>query len=145
MHFSPPAQSLTEHAMSAADTSRDLRTILIVDDELPIADVVAELLSEEGYSTLIATDGDHALAVLEQERPDLVLLDLYMPGMSGIDLLASLRTNPSLASIPIVMMTAGAVDSAELIGQGATGLISKPFEVDSLLETVRTLLSTSPR
>ena len=116
------------------------RTILIVDDELAIADVVSELLSEEGYATRIAIGGDHALAMLERERPDLVLLDLYMPGMSGVDLLAHLRADASLASLPVVVMTAGAIDSADLTSRGATGMISKPFEVDALLETVRGLL-----
>jgi CheY-like chemotaxis protein len=138
------AQNAAEHAMSAAPP-RDLHTILIVDDEVPIADVVAELLSEEGYSTRVAIGGDHALAMLERERPDLVLLDLYMPGMSGVDLLARLRADAALADLPIVVMTAGAIDSEELTGRGATGTISKPFEVDTLLETVRTLLSAAPR
>jgi CheY-like chemotaxis protein len=116
------------------------RIILIVDDELPIADVVAELLGEEGYATRIATGGDHALAMLENERPDLVLLDLYMPGMSGVDLLARLRADANLAGLPVVVMTAGAIDSAELTGRGASGMISKPFEVEALLHTVRELL-----
>jgi CheY-like chemotaxis protein len=139
MQFYSFAQPAAEPAMSA-DSTRDTRTILIVDDELPIADVVAELLGEEGYATMIAVGGDHALAMLEQERPDLVLLDLYMPGMSGVDLLAHLRADARHANLPIVVMTAGSIDSAELVGHGATGMISKPFEVEALLETVRGLL-----
>jgi DNA-binding response OmpR family regulator len=139
MHFYPFAKFAAEPAMSA-DPTRDARTILIVDDELPIADVVAELLSEEGYTTRIAIGGDHALAMLERERPDLVLLDLYMPGLSGVDLLARLRADAKHANLPVVVMTAGSIDSAELAGHGATGMISKPFEVEALLETVRGLL-----
>lgn len=115
-------------------------TILIVDDEQPIADIVAEVLSEEGYTTLIASGGEHALAILAVRRADLMLLDLYMPGVSGIDVLVHLRTSGVIDSMPVVVMTAGTVDMADLGRHGVTRVLPKPFEVDALIETVRELL-----
>lgn len=115
-------------------------TILIVDDEQPIADIVAEVLSEEGYVTLIASGGEHALELLSAGRADLMLLDLYMPGMSGIDVLVELRASGALAALPVVVMTAGTVNMADLSGYGVARVLPKPFEVDALLELVRDLL-----
>lgn len=114
--------------------------ILIVDDEPPIADIIAELLGEEGYEAVIASGGDHALQFLADGRADLMLLDLYMPGVSGLDVLDKLRARGGHESMPIVVMTAGTVDLGELNGRGATGVLAKPFEVDALLETVRALV-----
>jgi DNA-binding response OmpR family regulator len=134
------AADVAEHSMEAIHPTHAPRTVLIVDDEPSIADVLAELLSEEGYQTQIAIGGDHALSMLATGRPDLMLLDLYMPGMSGIEVLASLRANDAFVALPVLMMTAGSIDRDDLTGQGATAVISKPFEMDTLLETVRTTL-----
>jgi DNA-binding response OmpR family regulator len=127
--------------MSAPGASRSHRaTVLIVDDELPIADIVAEVLSEEGYATVIASGGEHALQILSDSRADLMLLDLYMPGLSGIDVLHQLRSRGHLDAMPVVVMTAGTVNLADLSQHGATGVLPKPFEVDALLDTVRSLV-----
>lgn len=115
-------------------------TILIVDDEQPIADIVAEVLGEEGYTTLVASGGAHALELLAVSRADLMLLDLYMPGLSGVDVLAQLRSSDTHAHMPVVVMTAGTVDLDDLSRQGATRVLPKPFEVDTLLATVRDLV-----
>lgn len=115
-------------------------TILIVDDEQPIADIVAEVLGEEGYTTLIASGGAHALELLASGRADLMLLDLYMPGLSGIEVLAQLRSSDTHADLPVVVMTAGTVDLDDLSRQGATRVLPKPFEVDALLAAVRDLV-----
>lgn len=115
-------------------------TILIIDDEPTITDVVAEVHTDEGYETLTARGAQAALAMLASQRPDLMLLDLFMPEMSGLDLLAHLRADASLASIPVVMMTAGALSSADLGPDGRTRVIRKPFDMDHLIATVRTLV-----
>lgn len=127
--MSAPGDALTPRA-----------TILIVDDELPIADVVAEVLDEEGYSTVIASGGERALQFLADGRADLMLLDMYMPGLSGLDVLRQLRSRGHLDGMPVVVMTAGTVDLADLSYHGATGVLPKPFEVDVLLETVRSFV-----
>lgn len=115
-------------------------TILIVDDEQPIADIVAEVLADEGYTTVIASGGEHALSFLATNRADLMLLDLYMPGLSGVDVLAQLRALGALEAMPVVVMTAGTVDAADLLRNGVTRVLPKPFEVDSLLNLVRDLV-----
>jgi CheY-like chemotaxis protein len=120
----------------AGDPTRTV-TILIVDDELPIADIVAEVLGEEGYTTVIASGGEHALEILATSSADLMLLDLYMPGMSGIDVLERLRSRNVLGSMPVVVMTAGTVKLDDLSVHGATGVLPKPFEVETLIQTVR--------
>ncbi len=117
-----------------------MSTILIIDDEPTIIEVVAEVLADEGYETLTATGGRDALHLLAAQRPDLMLLDLYMPDMSGLDLLALLQSDAALASIPVVMMTAGVLSALELEHAGPTQIISKPFNVDDLVATVRRLV-----
>lgn len=115
-------------------------TILIVDDEPTITEVVAEVLGDEGYATITARGGSDALALMAAQRPDLMLLDLVMPEMSGIDLLARLQGDANLASIPVVMMTAGSYGNLVLSHGGPTQLLSKPFNVDDLIATVRTMV-----
>lgn len=125
--------------MSASDGS-GLATILIVDDELPIAEIIAEVLADEGFETITAAGGEHALQILSASVVHLVLLDLYMPGLSGLDVLARLRAEPAHAELPVIVMTAGTVDSETLVRQGATQVLPKPFEVNALVETVRGLV-----
>lgn len=115
-------------------------TILIIDDEPSITDVVAEVLTDEGYETLIASGGRDALDLLAAHRPDLMLLDLFMPEMSGLDLLARLQADKRLAGIPVVMMTAGVMGDMNLSHSGPTHVLAKPFNVDDLIATVRTLV-----
>lgn len=115
-------------------------TILIIDDEPAIAEVVAEVLVDEGYEALTASRGRDALALIATRPPDLMLVDLYMPEMSGLDLLAHIRGDAVLSLIPIVMMTAGTLSEFDLGRSGAAQVISKPFNVDDLIATVRMLV-----
>ncbi len=121
-------------------SERAVPTILIIDDEPSITDVVAEVLTDEGYETLTACGGRDALNVLAERHPDLLLLDLFMPEMSGLDLLAKLQADERLAKIPVVMMTAGAMANLSIGHAGPTQVLAKPFDVDHLLATVRTLV-----
>lgn len=125
---------------AAPSPGKPIGTVLIVDDELPIAEIIAEVLDEEGYTTMVASGGAQALAMLASGQPDLVLLDLYMPGMSGLDVLQRLRSVGDFITLPIVVMTAGTVDTADLNRQGATQVLPKPFEVEALIATVRALI-----
>jgi CheY-like chemotaxis protein len=86
--------------------SRHLRSVLIVEDDLDLRQAVAELIEDEGYECRHASDGIEALTALNLERPDLLIADLVMPLMSGIDLLARLREHPSYRDIPVIAMTA---------------------------------------
>lgn len=114
--------------------------ILIVDDEPPIAEIIAEVLGEEGYDTVVASGGDLALQFLAGERADLMLIDLYMPGLSGLDVLDRLRAGGGHDDMPVVVMTAGTADAARLTRHGAVQVLAKPFEVDALLATIRALV-----
>jgi len=80
-------------------------TILIVDDDAASRDALASLLQDQGYSTLSAANGKEALAIVAQNPPDLILLDVVMDGLDCYDVTAAIKANPSTASIPIIMVT----------------------------------------
>jgi DNA-binding response OmpR family regulator len=109
--------------------------ILVVDDEGHIADVVAMFLREEGLAVLTAGDGLEALEITREEHPRLVLTDVMMPRMDGVDLCRRLRDDPSTGAPVVLFMSA--VMRIDLSGCGAAGLIRKPFDLDDLLDTVR--------
>jgi DNA-binding response OmpR family regulator len=81
-------------------------TILVVDDHEEIQDALAEILEEEGHQVLQAVDGLEALEVISSSRPDVVLLDIAMPGMDGLDTLRRLKDQPEFSSLPVIMVTA---------------------------------------
>ena len=108
--------------------------ILIVDDEAPIAQLLADVLQDEGYSIRIARDGASALLEIIRHPPGLVLLDVAMPVMLGSDLLVYLRQH-GFADLPIIIMTAG-LSPLVYLSQGATEVIPKPFDVNMVVEKV---------
>jgi CheY-like chemotaxis protein len=107
--------------------------VLVVDDELDIREAVTEVLSYEGHDVFTACEGAEALQKCQALQPDLVLLDLMMPGMNGWEFrLAQLR-NPAIADIPVVVLSAlGRVSTID-----ALAFLPKPFGLDDLLELVR--------
>jgi signal transduction histidine kinase len=116
-------------------------TVLIVDDQVALHQVMGELLAGEGYYLGFASDGSQALALVEDMTPDLILLDVKMPGMDGFEVCRRLRANPRLAEVPIVMLTALADSESRLQGiqAGADDFVSKPFDGTELLAKVRTI------
>lgn len=106
--------------------------MLVVDDELDIRQAVAEVLSEEGHEVVAARDGREALIQLRAFHPNLVLLDLMMPGMNGWEFRAAQRRDPELREIPVVILSALGRDG----GVDADGYIQKPFSLDDLLSEV---------
>ncbi|MDB5884313.1 MAG: hypothetical protein JWR74_484, partial [Polaromonas sp.] len=117
-------------------------TILIVDDEVQNLKLLEVLLYPEGYVTLSAASGEEALAVIAQQAPDLILLDVMMPGMDGYEVATRLKANPATANIPIIMITALADRSARLTGlhAGAEEFLTKPVDRAELWLRVRNLL-----
>jgi CheY-like chemotaxis protein len=107
--------------------------ILVVDDEANIVDFVVELLQDEGYSVRSALNGELALAAIGQQPPALILLDMFMPQMTGIMLWEHLQ-QLGLSEIPVVLMTASPRAMATM--PGATDYLAKPFDIDELLECV---------
>ena len=109
----------------------DLKTVLYVDDEPDIREVVQMSLSlVEGLDVQVCESGERALQLLPQIKPDLVLLDVMMPGMDGPSTLQKMRTIPALAKIPVVFMTAKAMpqEVARFRELGAVSVIAKPFD-----------------
>jgi diguanylate cyclase (GGDEF)-like protein/PAS domain S-box-containing protein len=117
-------------------------TILIVDDEVQNRKLLEALLHAESYLTLTAANGEDALAAIAQLAPDLVLLDIMMPGMDGYQVASTLKANPSTAHIPIIMLTAQIDRSARLAGlkSGAEEFLTKPVDRAELSLRVRNLL-----
>ncbi|HNQ02697.1 MAG TPA: phosphate regulon transcriptional regulator PhoB [Syntrophales bacterium] len=116
--------------------------ILIVDDEKDIVDLVAYNLEKEGYEVLKAFDGETALSIVRTKRPDLVVLDLMLPGIQGLEVCRRLRADPELGSVPIVMLTAKGEEVDKVLGleMGADDYITKPFSVKELAARVKAVL-----
>ena len=116
--------------------------ILIVDDEKDIADLISYNLEREGFTTIKALDGGKVLAVVKSQKPDLIILDLMLPGMNGLDICKAIRANPEIAHVPIIMLTAKGDEMDKIIGLeiGADDYITKPFSVKELVARVRTVL-----
>lgn len=117
-------------------------TILVVDDSPDIALISARMLTSRGFATITANDGAEALLLVTRERPSLILLDVMMPGMSGLDVLRELKADPHTSTIPVIMVTAKTTDDDVLSGyqQGADYYITKPFTADELIYGVNLLL-----
>ena len=90
--------------------------ILIVDDEQDIADLVSYNLEKEGFETIKAYDGGDVLIIVKMQKPDLIILDLMLPRMNGLDLCKAIRANPETAHLPIIMLTAKVDEVYKIIG-----------------------------
>ncbi|EFM09371.1 two component transcriptional regulator, winged helix family [Paenibacillus curdlanolyticus YK9] len=121
------------------------RTILIVDDDRQIAELVDIYLRNEGYSTAIAGDGEEALRMFEAQPFDLIVLDVMMPRMDGLELCRRLRRDKSAETVPILMVSAKAEDMDKIMGlmTGADDYMTKPFNPLELTARVKSLLRRS--
>lgn len=119
------------------------QTILVVDDEPQIVEIVGDYLKQAGYRVLTARDGQTALTIARHERPDLIVLDLMMPGgLDGLDVCRSLRQDQVLQDVPIIMLTARVEETDRLIGLalGSDDYITKPFSPREVVARVRAVL-----
>jgi CheY-like chemotaxis protein len=116
--------------------------ILVVDDEPEVVELIERSLDSEGFDVHAAYDGLSALDLAEREQPDVVLLDLMMPMMSGYEVAEQLKANPQTAEIPIVCLTSADSVAARARAReaGAVGLIMKPFAPSELVEHLRRML-----
>jgi len=117
-------------------------TILIVDDEEDILELIRYNLKNEGYHVLVAQTGEAAIKMARQSRPDLLILDLMLPGMDGLEVTRYLKNNESTQDLPIVMLTAKGEESDIITGLelGANDYISKPFSPKVLVARIRAIL-----
>jgi two-component system alkaline phosphatase synthesis response regulator PhoP len=125
-----------EHAM---------RTILVVDDEPGIVQIARDYLDRAGFRVITAYDGTTALHLARSERPHLLVLDLMLPGMDGLDVTRALRLEPTTRKLPIIMLTARVEEADRLIGLelGADDYMTKPFSPRELVARVRAVLRRS--
>jgi two-component system, OmpR family, phosphate regulon response regulator PhoB len=115
--------------------------ILLIEDERGLTDVLSYNLNREGYETLVAHDGAEGLRKAQMQLPDLVILDIMLPGIDGLEVCRQLRAGKQTAKIPILMLTAKSEEMDQVIGftVGADDYVTKPFSVKVLLERVRAL------
>ncbi len=121
------------------------RTILVVDDEPGIVKIARDYLERAGFQVISAGDGPTALRLARQEQPALIVLDLMLPGMDGLDITRILRQDTLTAHVPIIMLTARVEETDRLIGLelGADDYITKPFSPRELVARVRAVLRRS--
>ncbi|HYS91924.1 MAG TPA: response regulator [Candidatus Acidoferrales bacterium] len=119
-----------------------MTTILIVDDEPPILDLVRFTLEDADVRVVEASDGVEALVVARRVRPDLILLDVHMPRLDGLEACRQIRRDPALARTPIVMLTAAGQEADRARGReaGADEYLTKPFSPLALLALVEALV-----
>src|SRR6187401_3703269 len=123
-----------------------MATVLVVDDEPTIREIVVGYLDREGYKTLEAADGNRARELLEADTPDLVVLDIMLPGTDGLELCRWIR---SRSRLPVILLTARGEEADRIVGLelGADDYVTKPFSPRELAARVRALLrraSTQP-
>jgi CheY-like chemotaxis protein len=119
--------------------------ILIVEDHPTMREAMRMVLEGEGFDVSEATDGRSALAAVRAEPPDLVLLDLNMPGPGGADVLSEIKSDPANASVRVIVVTAAGEEGREdALSLGADGYFTKPFNPAALVKTVAGLLDVPP-
>jgi len=118
------------------------QTVLVVEDEEDISELIQFNLEQEGFSVTTVADGERALQLVQEDRPSLVILDLMLPGMPGIEVCKRLRAQAATARVPILMVTAKSGEADRVVGleMGADDYVIKPFSVRELVARVRAVL-----
>lgn len=121
--------------------------VLVAEDDRDIADLIARYLQKAGWTAHVVGSGDGALAHARREGADLVILDIMLPGMSGLEVCRALRSDRTTAAIPIIMVTARAEETDRIMGLdiGADDYISKPFSPNELVARIRALMRRATR
>jgi DNA-binding response OmpR family regulator len=121
--------------------------IIIIEDEQDILEVLEYNLNREGYKVSIASDGNVGLKMVRQDKPDLVLLDIMLPEIDGLEICKFLKSDPSTRDIPIIMVTAKEEESDVVLGLGlgADDYVSKPFSPKELIARIKALLRRSSK
>ena len=116
--------------------------ILVVEDELDIVRMLEYNLKKEGFRVASCRDGDDALGAATKEQPDLILLDLMLPGIDGLEVCKALKKESKTSSIPVIMLTAKSQESDKIVGLelGADDYVSKPFSIRELIARVKAVL-----
>ncbi len=117
--------------------------ILIIDDDRQVALALSIRLAAAGYETDVANDGESGLVKLAENRPDVVLLDIRMPGIDGFEVIGRMKKDPRSADIPVIFVSANAQETAKRAALNAGGrfFLEKPFESKDLLKAIETLIA----
>ena len=128
--------------MAASKLRESKKTIMVVDDHPDLVTIVKTILEVKGFGVQTAHNGKEVFNLLEEKEPDLILLDIMMPEMDGLEVLTRLKGNPDTASIPVILLSAKALDEDVRVGYkfGADRYITKPFTKGELLEGINLVL-----
>ncbi len=141
-HTAATGQAVAEPTR-AAENGHGRNRVLVVDDDAALAEMLSLVLRNEGFEPIWCSHGDKALGVFHETRPDLVLLDLMLPGRDGVDVCRDLRAE---SGVPIIMLTAKSdtIDVVSGLEAGADDYVAKPFKAKELVARIRTRLRRSP-
>ena len=117
-----------------------MKHVLVIEDELALADLIQNVLEDEGYRVSLAFNGEHGLRLLQQGRPDLILCDVMMPILNGLEFCKRVQANRRYSTIPIVLMSAVPQMLAEQFECRPAAYLAKPFDMDDLLMLVHDLI-----
>jgi CheY-like chemotaxis protein len=129
--------------MADSKSPASKRTITVVDDNPELVEIVRVMLEEKGFNVRCAYSGQELFAGLEEQKPDLILLDIMMPQMDGLEVLTLLKENPGTASIPVILLTAK-MQYEDILGGYKTGadyFITKPFKKTDLMAGINLILN----
>ena len=134
-----PLQTTKQVERSSADMA--IKTVLVVDDSATDTHLLSQLLKKNGYTVATASSGEEAIAKAKKERPDLILMDIVMPGMSGFEATRSISRDPDTASIPVIICSTKGqeTDKAWGLRQGAKDYLVKPIDEKVLIEKLKAL------
>ncbi len=132
----------TSRNVTAFSGRRHKRTILVVDDEKDLVELITYNLTRNGYNAICASSGDEALEIAARELPDLIILDLMLPGINGTEVARRLKADARTVDIPIIMLTAKGEETDIVVGLtlGADDYVTKPFSMKVLLARLNTVL-----
>lgn len=114
--------------------------VLVVDDEWKIRDVLSQFLTEKGYEVILASNGEEAIELAEKENPDVILLDVKMPGIDGIETCRRLKQEEKTRSVPVIMITAFQDREIEAYLEGADDFVVKPFNMVEISYRIESML-----
>jgi two-component system response regulator VicR len=131
--------------LSEREQDRGMTTILVVDDEFLITDILVDALEEEGFRVLTASNGRKALEVLDKEVPALVMTDFMMPLMNGLELARAIKANPDWARIPVILLSGAQGAIARSHPELFAAVFDKPFRIENILAAVVETIGTESR
>jgi len=114
------------------------KKILIVEDDRAICDLLSHVLEMKGFEVLVANTGNDALKIIKKTTPDIAILDINLPDITGWDVLKSMRHNPKCSKVPVLMCTNKntMIDIEQAMSLGAKGYITKPFDIDKIIDKI---------